>query len=96
MQGSIAKYEAKAAGPAITALFEVQDFPSDPKPKAYTQFSRITLNDESKGPEIREAWKTLVTELGKETWGGVSVGEGDKVGLGLIAWDSLEASNFFS
>lgn len=73
-------------------MFEVADFPSDPKPKDYTQFSRITMSDESKGPEIREAWKALVMELGKETWGGVSVGDGDKVGLGLIGWDNLEVS----
>lgn len=50
------------------------------------------MSDESKGPEIREAWKTLITELGKETWGGISVGEGEKVGLGLIGWNSLEVS----
>ena len=95
MQSNIAKYEAKATGPAVVALFEVAAFPTDPKPKDYTQFSRITISDESKGAEIREAWKTLTTELGKETWGGVSVSEGEKVGLGLIAWDSLEVSSAF-
>lgn len=50
------------------------------------------MGDESKEPGVREAWKTLTAELGKETWGGISVGEGEKVGLGLIAWDSLEVS----
>jgi hypothetical protein len=30
--------------------------------------------------------------LGKESWGGMSVGEGENVGLELIGWDSLEVS----
>jgi hypothetical protein len=50
------------------------------------------MSDASKAPEIREAWKTLLSEIGKESWGGVSVGEGEKVRVGLIARDSLEVS----
>jgi len=53
------------------------------------------MSGESQVPEIREAWNMLTSELGKETWGGVSVGEGEKVGLGLIAWDSLEVSSTY-
>jgi hypothetical protein len=34
----------------------------------------------------------LMGILGKESWGGVSVGEGEFVGLGLVGWDSLEVS----
>lgn len=30
--------------------------------------------------------------LGKESWGGMSVGEGEHVGLALVGWDSLEVS----
>jgi hypothetical protein len=28
--------------------------------------------------------------IGKESWGGMSVGDGEHVGLGLVGWDSLE------
>lgn len=32
----------------------------------------------------------VIDALGKETWGGVNVGDGPTVGLGLVGWDSLE------
>ncbi|KAJ3540269.1 hypothetical protein NM208_g5146 [Fusarium decemcellulare] len=56
----------------------------------FTQFSTIVLDDKSKHPEARKAWMDLASALGKETWGGVSTGDGPTVGLGLIAWESLE------
>jgi hypothetical protein len=31
--------------------------------------------------------------IGKESWGGISVGEGERVGLALVGWDSLEVSS---
>jgi hypothetical protein len=73
-------------------MFKVADFPKGAAPKAFTQFSRITISDESKHGEVRKAWEELMGILGKESWGGVSVGEGEHVGLGLVGWDSLEVS----
>ena len=73
-------------------MFQVADFPKGAAPKAFTQFSRITISDESKYEEVRKAWEELMGILGKESWGGVSVGEGEHVGLGLVGWDSLEVS----
>jgi len=87
-----AKYKAAAVGPPLVALFKVADFPKDKAPKTFTQFSRITVSDEGKFEEVRKAWEELMRVLGKESWGGVSVGEGENVGLGLVGWDSLEVS----
>ncbi|CAL3968220.1 hypothetical protein PZA11_006792 [Diplocarpon coronariae] len=82
------KYDEKATGPPQHATFEVPDFPKDHKPAAYTQISRMTITDESKGPEIKKAWEELTTILGKPTWGGKAVGA--PVGIALVSWDSLE------
>ncbi|KAH8786409.1 hypothetical protein F5882DRAFT_518171 [Hyaloscypha sp. PMI_1271] len=89
-QAQKGKYEATAAGPPLVGMFKVADFPKGAAPKAFTQFSRITISDESKHEEVRKAWEELMGILGKESWGGVSVGEGEHVGLGLVGWDSLE------
>ena len=87
-----AKYEAAAAGPPLVGLFKVADFPKDVKPKKFTQFSRITVGGEGEYEGVRQAWEELMGILGKESWGGVSVGEGEFVGLGFVGWDSLEVS----
>jgi hypothetical protein len=73
-------------------MFKVADIPKGATPKAFTQFSRITISDESKHGEVGKAWEELMGILGKESWGGMSVGEGEHVGLGLVGWDSLEVS----
>ncbi|KAH7165285.1 hypothetical protein EDB81DRAFT_679020 [Dactylonectria macrodidyma] len=85
-----ARYEERAGGEPVVGRFEVEDFPTDASPKAYTQFSTVVLSDDGQHVQVRSAWSDLVTTLGKETWGGRSVGDGPKVGLGLIGWDSLE------
>ena len=87
-----AKYEAAAVGPPVIALFKVTDIPKDKAPKIFTQFSRITVADEGKLEEVRKAWEELMGVIGKESWRGISVGEGEIVGLGLVGWDSLEVS----
>jgi hypothetical protein len=91
-QNAKKEYEARATGPPLHALFEVADFPTDQTPKAFTQFSRITVPDEAKGQEVRKAWEELMAILGKQSWGGLSVGDGEKVGMGLVGWDSLEVA----
>lgn len=69
------------------------DFPKDGAPKAFTLFSRMEMtDDESKQTEVKAAWDDLMVLLGKESWGGFSVGEGEHVGLGVFGWDSLEVS----
>jgi hypothetical protein len=95
-QAQKAKYEAAAAGPPLVGLFKVADFPKDASPKKFTQFSRITICDESKHEEARKAWEDLMGIIGKESWGGMSVGEGEHVGLGLVGWDSLEVSGLMT
>ncbi|KAK2629734.1 hypothetical protein QTJ16_000554 [Diplocarpon rosae] len=82
------KYAEKATGPPLHATFEVPEFPKDHKPAAYTQISRMTITDESKGPEIKKAWEALVAALGKQTFGGKAINA--PVGIALIGWDSLE------
>ncbi|KAH8647618.1 hypothetical protein BGZ60DRAFT_228172 [Tricladium varicosporioides] len=98
-----AKFEeaAKAAGHSTAApphaTFEVADFPKDHTPKALTQMSRIAVADEGKLEEVRAAWEAVMAAVGKQTWGGRSVGseDGKTYGLGFVGWDSFEAS-FFS
>ncbi|KAH9208992.1 hypothetical protein DL95DRAFT_394785 [Leptodontidium sp. 2 PMI_412] len=80
----------KGLGEPKHAIFEVAEFPEDKKPKAFTQITRIMGGDESKIPEIKKAWEDLMAILGKETFGGRSVGDGPKAGMGLVGWDSLE------
>ncbi|KAM5351196.1 hypothetical protein ACJ41O_003919 [Fusarium nematophilum] len=84
------RYSERTGGEPVVGQFEVADFPADASPKAFTQFSTIVIDDKSKHPEARKAWMDLAGALGKDTWGGVSVGDGPAVGLGLIGWDSLE------
>ncbi|KAF4461112.1 hypothetical protein FALBO_12104 [Fusarium albosuccineum] len=84
------RYNERVGGEPVTGKFEVANFPDDASPKKFTQFSTIVLDDKSKHPEARKAWMDLASALGKETWGGVSTGGEPTVGLGLIAWDSLE------
>ena len=91
-QAQKAKYEEAAAGPPLVGLFKVADIPKDAKPKKFTQFSRITVGGEGEYEGVRQAWEELMGILGKVSWGGVSVGEGEFVGLGLVGWDSLEVS----
>ena len=50
----------------------------------------MTGVDESKGPEARKAWEDLMAIIGKESWGGRTVGDGPKAGIALVGWDSLE------
>lgn len=83
---------AKGLTEPVHATFEVAAFPEDKTAKPFTQISRIMGADESKGPEIKKAWEDLMTILGKETFGGRSVGDGPKVGMMMVAWDSLEVS----
>jgi hypothetical protein len=54
------------------------------------------ISDESKHEEVRKAWEELMGILGKESWRGMSVGEGEHVGLGLVGWDSLEVSGLMT
>ncbi|KAK7403346.1 hypothetical protein QQX98_010867 [Neonectria punicea] len=84
------QYDERASGEIVVGQFEVADFPKDPKRPAFTQFSTIVLDDETKSDEARKAWSDLIAAVGKETWGGRSTGAGPTVGLALIGWDSLE------
>lgn len=84
------RYNERVGGEPTVGRFEVAQFPEGASHKAFTQFSSIVIDDKSKHPEVRKAWMSLVDALGKETWGGVSVGDGPTVGLGLVGWDSLE------
>ncbi|KAE8441469.1 hypothetical protein EG329_004925 [Mollisiaceae sp. DMI_Dod_QoI] len=89
-QGHRKALEAQGIPPPRHGVFRCAEFPSDAGPKAFTQFSRIALDDESKIPDVKAAWKELMTILGKEVWGARSV-EGDEVvGLGVCGWDSME------
>ncbi|KAH7333158.1 hypothetical protein BKA65DRAFT_40792 [Rhexocercosporidium sp. MPI-PUGE-AT-0058] len=83
------KLAEKGLAEPIHQTFEIPDF-NEEKPKAFTQMSRITGADKSKGPEIKKAWEDLMKILGKESFGGLSVGDGPRAGLGLAGWDSLE------
>ncbi|KAF7550511.1 hypothetical protein G7Z17_g5677 [Cylindrodendrum hubeiense] len=85
-----ARYEERAGGEPVVGRFEVEDFPADASPKAFTQFSTVVLSDDGQHVQVRTAWSSLVSALGKDTWGGRSIGGGPSVGLGLIGWDSLE------
>ena len=87
-----AKRYAEKSGGEIPkhAIFDCAEFPKDSTPKAFTQFSRMTGVDESKGPEARKAWEDLMAIIGKESWGGRTVGDGPKAGIALVGWDSLE------
>jgi hypothetical protein len=58
-----AKYEADAAGPPLIVLFKVADFPKDAAPKAFTQFSRMEISDESKQADMKAAWEDLMVLL---------------------------------
>ncbi|KAM0436680.1 hypothetical protein ACHAPT_002389 [Fusarium lateritium] len=84
------RYNERVGGEPTVGRFEVAKFPEGASHKAFTQFSTVVIDDKSKHPEVRKAWMSLVDALGKETWGGVSVGDGPTVGLGLVGWDSLE------
>ena len=86
-----AQYEARGhPEPHHATMFEVPAFPAHPVPTGFAQMSRVTVTDEAKGAGLRMAWDALMALLGKESWGGLSVGEGEKIGLGLVGWDSLE------
>jgi hypothetical protein len=74
----------------LHATFEVPEMPKDAKPTAFTQFSRITVKSEADGDAAHKAWLDLCSILGKQTMGGVSTSDGDKTGMGLVGWDSLE------
>ncbi|KAF8859709.1 hypothetical protein BDZ45DRAFT_349512 [Acephala macrosclerotiorum] len=92
-QGHRKALEAKGVAPPRHGVFRCAEFPDDKTPKAFTQFSRIALENESQIEAAKEAWKELMGVLGKETWGARSV-EGDEVvGLGLCGWDSLEEAS---
>ncbi|KAH7381956.1 hypothetical protein BKA64DRAFT_713197 [Cadophora sp. MPI-SDFR-AT-0126] len=85
------KYAERSGGvPPKHAIFECAEFPKDSTPKPFAQFSRMTGIDETKGAEARKAWEDLMAVLGKESWGGKTVGDGPQAGMGLVGWDSLE------
>lgn len=87
---SKAAAEARGMAEPHAATFEVE-FPKDQtKPKAFTQMSRITFKDEASGDAAHKAWKDLCAIIGKDTMGGVSVGDESKTGLGMIGWDSMQ------
>ncbi|KAH6962694.1 hypothetical protein DER45DRAFT_98714 [Fusarium avenaceum] len=85
-----ARYNERVGGEPVTGKFEVPILPTNASPKAFTQFTTVLLNDPEKRVELRKAWTDLASALQKETWGGISVGDGPSVGLGMIGWDSLE------
>ncbi|KAM0335006.1 hypothetical protein ACHAQA_000040 [Verticillium albo-atrum] len=84
-----ARYQEKVGSDPAVGRFEVPEFPTDQTPKAYTQYSTLVIDDESKHPEVRKAWMDVVQALGKETFGGRII-DGPPVGLALLGWDSLE------
>ncbi|KAH8658526.1 hypothetical protein BGZ61DRAFT_371206 [Ilyonectria robusta] len=85
-----ARYESKAGSEIVAGEFEVADFPVDATPKAFVQFTTIVFGESGDRPEVSKAWVDLTTALGKDTWGGKSIGDGPTVGLGMIGWDSVE------
>lgn len=87
-------HEDRVGGEPVVGRFEVEDFPADASPKAFAQFSTVVLGDDGNHVQVRGAWSDLVSALGKDTWGGRSIGDGPTVGLGLIGWDSLEVRPF--
>ena len=85
-----ARYREKAGGDPAMGQFEVPEFPTDASPTPFLQLSTLVLDEENKHGEARKAWMDVVQLLGKETFGGKSLGDGPPVGLGMIGWNSLE------
>ncbi|KAI8711081.1 hypothetical protein NCS52_01483500 [Fusarium sp. LHS14.1] len=85
-----AKFQARGGPEPFVAKFEVSEPPAHGSPKPITQFSVLEIADTSKHAEAREAFENLAKAAGKETVGGVSAGDGQKAGLGVTGWDSLE------
>ena len=87
------KVEGKELGPPIIDLFETFDLPSTGGPEPYMVYSRTKVSDAGKQEEGKKAWFELMTVIGKQPVGGVSVADGEHVGLGMVGYDSLEVSN---
>ncbi|PNP57328.1 hypothetical protein FNYG_15234 [Fusarium nygamai] len=85
-----ARYNERVGGEPVANKFEVPDFPANASPKAFTQFITVLLNNPEIRVDLRKTWADLALAPGKETWGGISVGNGPSVGLGMIGWNSLE------
>ncbi|TVY75680.1 hypothetical protein LSUE1_G005179 [Lachnellula suecica] len=85
---------AKAQGLDATmpphTVFETGPFPEQTALPAYTQMSRISVSDESKADELKGAWDAFMKVIGKEAWGGKSVGGDKTYGIGLVGWDSIQ------
>ncbi|KAJ4178626.1 hypothetical protein NW767_014819 [Fusarium falciforme] len=85
-----AKFQARGGPEPFVARFEVSEPPAGGSPKPITQFSVLEIADTSKHAQARDAFENLAKAAGIEAAGGVSAGDGQKAGLGVTGWNTLE------
>lgn len=87
-----AKFQARGGPEPFVARFEVSEPPAGGSPKPVTQFSVLEIADTSKHAQARDAFENLAKAAGIEAAGGVSAGDGQKAGLGVTGWNTLEVN----